>query len=77
MDIETRLIAIIVETFAMDADAVNENTGMDNVPEWDSLNQLKLVLSLEEEFGIFIKPDDIVLLQDFKSIIAIIGKYKV
>ena len=77
MDIKTRLMAIIAETFEMDADAVNENAGMDNVPEWDSLNQLKLVLSLEEEFGIFIKPEDIVLLQDFKSIIAIIEKYKV
>jgi len=76
MDYKSKLTDIIVETFGVDRDIVDENTGMENVPEWDSLNQLRLVMSLEEEFGITLNPEDIVKLQDVKSTLAVINKYK-
>ena len=75
MNNEARIINIIAKTFNIDRIAVDENTGMDNVPEWDSLNHLRLVMSIEDEFGISLDPEDIVRLQDFQSALAIINKY--
>ena len=75
MENESKLVDIIAETFNIERETISENTGMDNVPEWDSLNQLRLVMTLEEEFGISLNPEDIVKLQDFKSTLLIINKY--
>ena len=72
MDIESRLKTLIAEAFSLDPNKVDENTGMDSVAEWDSLNQLRLVLLLEDEFSIALEPEEIVLLQDYKTVLAII-----
>lgn len=42
-----------VGTSAMDDDA-----SMDNIPSWDSLAHMKLVLALEEEFKVTIPDED-------------------
>ena len=75
MDNEARIINIIAKTFNIDRTAVDENASMDNVPEWDSLNHLRLIMSIEEEFGISLDPEDIVRFQDFQSALTIINKY--
>ncbi|MBT3576339.1 MAG: acyl carrier protein [Candidatus Marinimicrobia bacterium] len=72
MDIESRLKTLIAEAFSLVPNTVDENTGMDSVAEWDSLNQLRLVLLLEDEFSIALEPEEIVLLQDYKTVLAII-----
>ena len=72
MDIESRLKTLIAEAFSLDPNKVDENTGMDSVAEWDSLNQLRLVLLLEEEFSVALEPEEIVLLQDYKAVLAIV-----
>ena len=72
MDIESRLKTLIAEAFSLDPNEVDENTGMDTVAEWDSLNQLRLVLLLEEEFSVALEPEEIVLLQDYKAVLAIV-----
>ena len=72
MDIESRLKTLIAEAFSLDPNKVDENTGMDTVAEWDSLNQLRLVLLLEEEFSVALEPEEIVLLQDYKAVLAIV-----
>ena len=48
MDNEAKIINIIANTFNIDRTVVDENTGMDNVPEWDSLNHLRLIISIEK-----------------------------
>jgi acyl carrier protein len=72
VDIESRLKTLIAEAFSLDPNKVDENTGMDSVAEWDSLNQLRLVLLLEEEFSVALEPEEIVLLQDYKAVLAIV-----
>lgn len=41
----------------VDASEIGVDSSMDNVPGWDSLRHMNLVLALEEEFGVLI-PDE-------------------
>jgi acyl carrier protein len=52
MDILTRLRRIFRETFDDETLEVTASTGPDGLEGWDSVAQVKLVLAMEEEFGI-------------------------
>jgi acyl carrier protein len=39
-------------------DMIGDDSSMDNVPTWDSLRHMNLVLALEEEFGVSIPDED-------------------
>jgi acyl carrier protein len=43
---------IISEVFNLDLDSINDDASPDNIMNWDSLNHMNLVVSLEEEFSI-------------------------
>ena len=45
------------------------NFAAEDVPQWDSLSHIKLVMELESEFGISIGPDDIpALYSDYHTV---------
>jgi len=45
------------------------NAAVADVPGWDSLTHIKLVMELEREFGISIEPDEIPpLYSDFETV---------
>jgi acyl carrier protein len=47
---------------------INENTSKENLPEWDSINHLNLVVELEDRFNIHFSPDEI---ESMKSIVTL------
>jgi acyl carrier protein len=49
---------IISEVFGIPLEQVTSATSQDNVPNWDSLAVLNLLMAVEEEFGVSINPDD-------------------
>lgn len=52
---------------------INEETKRDEVPGWDSLATINLVVAIEEEFGIKIKIEEVEgSFKDIKSIINLI-----
>lgn len=56
----------------------DEQVVPNNVITWDSLNHLKIILSLENEFGIDILPDDITKMKEgLISIMELLKKYGV
>ena len=57
MDSE-RLKQVMAAVLEVDASTLTERSSMDDVPGWDSLRQLNLVLALEEAFGVSIPDDD-------------------
>ena len=75
MDIKKQLEEMLSDIFGMPIDDIDENTGLDNVPAWDSLSQLRIVLSIEEKFNVTLVPNEIVQLHDYKSILNIINKH--
>ena len=48
-----------------------------DIPAWDSVGHMGLVVALEEAFGIMLEPDDIVDLSSFDKGKEILRKYDV
>ena len=71
-----KVISIVTETFLSQKDEVNEKTTMGDVKNWNSLNHLNLIISLEEEFDLDINEDEVVKMTSITSIVDIIS-YKI
>jgi len=50
--LETRIKKVLSQMFTIPIESINDNTSYDNVPKWDSLAHMNLVIALEEEFAI-------------------------
>jgi acyl carrier protein len=51
-DIEDRVRKTIIRTFNLSAEDAARELRMGNLPGWDSLGHMRLVVELEEEFGV-------------------------
>ena len=58
--------------FEIAVDKFDEDSSPDNIESWGSLNHMKLVVSLEEEFNVQFTDDDITELINMKLIIAVL-----
>jgi acyl carrier protein len=47
-----KLKQVLADVFKIDIQTINDETSVDNVEKWDSLNHLNLVLALEDAFDI-------------------------
>ncbi len=65
---ENTLKQVIATMLKVDASTINEESSMDNVPNWDSLRHMNLVLALEEEFRVSIPDEDAGNITSFKLI---------
>ena len=66
---EKRLSLIMSDIFDLKESNISDESSMDNIEKWDSLGHLKLIMSIEKEFGVPIDAMDIVELTSFKKII--------
>ena len=53
-----RVRLIISRIFSVPLADIRPDSGYASLPGWDSLGQLNVILSLEEQFGISIPPED-------------------
>jgi acyl carrier protein len=51
-DNENKLKKILADVFKVELTLINEESSVDNIDRWDSLNHLNLVLALELEFNV-------------------------
>lgn len=51
-NIDERLFKILRETFQ--TNKINPEDSMDQIPEWDSLRHIQLIIAIEEKFNISI-----------------------
>lgn len=65
---ENALKQVIATMLKVDASTINEDSSMDNVPSWDSLRHMNLVLALEEEFKVIIPEEDAGNITSYKLI---------
>lgn len=65
----TKLTAIFRDIFDDDGIDLTRDTTADDIEEWDSLNQIKLILACEEAFNLRLKPREINTLQDIGSMV--------
>lgn len=57
--LEAQLSAAIAEVFGVDPGEVSERSGPETIADWDSVGHFKLILHLEEVFGIRFASDEI------------------
>jgi acyl carrier protein len=54
----TQVISTLSDIFEVDASKISEKTNNKNLAKWDSLNHVKLVVALEEEFDLEFDPEE-------------------
>lgn len=50
--IDPIVLKTVSEILGISPDQINNNSSMDTIEEWDSLNHMNLMMALEEEFSI-------------------------
>jgi len=70
-----RIIEIMAESLKTDICKINEATMQTDIPNWDSLAHLNLMLKFEDEFNISLEPEDIGRMTSFKMIYEILQSY--
>ena len=74
---ESRVKKIMAEIFDVSEKEINENSSMDTIEVWDSLNHLRLVIALEQEFHIKLtNPADSIGMNSYKAIVKILKRRK-
>jgi len=67
-NINYRLRDIMSTVFDLENEQINDKCSSNNITSWDSLNHIKLLLCLEEEFNITINSSDAGSLTSFEII---------
>ena len=65
---------IMSAVFTIPVDEIDENSSSDSIHSWDSINHMKLVVALEEEFNIEFKDAEIIELINTKLIVLVLSE---
>ena len=71
-NIEDRIKNVMLAVFEIPVDKIDENSSPDNIESWDSINHMKIVVALEEEFNVQFTDDNIIELINMKLIKAVL-----
>jgi acyl carrier protein len=71
--IKDRLETIFRQSFEIGK--FTEDLSIDNVPGWDSMAHVGLILALQKEFAVSIPPADAIELTSVKGIVQYIQRY--
>ena len=69
-----RLEEIVREVFKLDNKIIEETWSSDDIPEWDSLGHLNLLLAIEKEFNIKFEIEEMFQIQRIGDIDETLGK---
>ncbi len=62
--------------FRIPEDRISDDAKMSDVPGWDSLSHMNLILEIEREYGIQLLGDDIAEMQSVPKIVEILNRYQ-
>ena len=68
MDNNAKLSQVVATIFNVDPSSITEDSSVDTIEQWDSLNHLKLVLALEQEFDVSFTEEETVDILNFQLI---------
>jgi acyl carrier protein len=72
-----KLNQIFCEVFSADESALGSNFNKDNVEGWDSVHQLSLTSSVEDEFDIMLDAEDILEFTSYDNAKQVLAKYDI
>jgi len=71
---EQKILEIVSQIMGVPLQSVTLASSAENIPTWDSLKHMNLVLALEQTFDIHLSEEQIVELTRVDSILTIVGK---
>jgi acyl carrier protein len=71
---DQRLANVLSSVFEIRTEQVNMGLTKESVSNWDSLTQLDLVVSLEQEFGVILEIEDVASMTSVEAIAGILRK---
>lgn len=74
---EQKLKQTLAEVFGVPEESLTADSSMDNVPGWDSLKHLNLVLALEEQFQVSLTEEQSLEIISFPLIKEVLGEHGV
>ncbi len=77
MSSEAKLKEVIANVLGEDVSAIGERASVDTIAKWDSLNHMKLVLALEEEFAVSFSGEESVQILSYDLIKAVLAEHGV
>lgn len=72
-----KLNNIFCEVFSVEASALNDEFDKNTVEGWDSVRQLSLTSSVEDEFDIMLDAEDILEFTSYNNAKQILAKYDI
>jgi acyl carrier protein len=73
--VNPKLIEIVAELFELDPAAVDDALTQEDVELWDSMNHLRLVSAVEEEFGIKLSMQEIESIRSLATLQALVEQH--
>ena len=71
---DERLEKIIREVFEIAEDTIDENWTSDDIPDWDSVGHLNLIMEVEKEFNIKVEIEEMFEIEKLADIARILKK---
>jgi acyl carrier protein len=73
--IDDRLTEVFRTTFADESIELSPEMTADDIPAWDSITHIQLIIAVEEEFGINLSMKDLESLDDVGALRAAIARH--
>lgn len=74
MSLFPRVQEAIAATLKVPAARISETTRDEDLPAWDSLGQVNLMMALEQSFGVYIEVEDFERLKSVPAILQYLGE---
>ena len=62
----------MAKVFNLEVTAINQDSSPDQIPAWDSLGQMNLIMALEEEFAISFSDQQSIELRNFELTVVVV-----
>lgn len=72
-----RLQQIVAATLKVQPGQITEATRDEDLPSWDSLGQVNLIMALEQEFGVYVEVDDFGTLNSVPAMLEYLRRHGV
>ncbi|MBI4659282.1 MAG: acyl carrier protein [Verrucomicrobia bacterium] len=75
MSIEAKLKRIVCETLKIDESRYRDDLAAGDIPEWDSLGHVNLLMVVEKSFNVAFEIGDAIDIESVEDLIAVLEKY--
>ena len=75
-DLAARVLEVAARVFVLDEKALSMSDSPQTIDRWDSLNHLKLITAIESEFGIRLRMQTVLKINDIAELVAAVRSYR-